>query len=171
MDNLLTLDKLVEAIIQRESSGRPDAVSKSGAVGLMGIMPQDFMQSPRRNVPSVFDAARQLGFDVAPEQETRETAMMLLKDPEINTMLGEAYLMELMSKYRGDTEASLTAYNAGPEKYDRLGSAEAMDIPEQREYSRKISQGYKTMFGNELPQNLGVLASPFPRLRPKGLLD
>jgi soluble lytic murein transglycosylase-like protein len=171
MDNLLTFDKLVEAVIQRESSGRPDVVSKGGAVGLMGIMPKDFMQSPRKNVPSVFDAARELGFEIAPEQENYETAVMLLKDPEINTILGETYLKELMSKYRGDTEASLTAYNAGPKKYDLLGSAEAMDIPEQREYSRKVSKDYKTMFGNELPENLGVLVSPRPRPRPKGLLD
>jgi soluble lytic murein transglycosylase-like protein len=171
MDDLLTFDKLVQAVIQRESSGRPDARSSAGAVGLMGIMPGDFMQSPRRNVPSVFDAARSLGFDVQPNQETRETAEMLLADPAVNTMLGEAYLKELMTKYRGDTEGALTSYNAGAAEYDARGSAENMRHQEQREYAQKVSEDYENMFGKPLPQNLGVLVSPRPRPRPKGLLN
>ena len=171
MDDLLTFDKLIQAVIQRESSGRNDAVSGGGAIGLMGIMPGDFMQSPRRNVPSVFDAARSLGFSIAPDQETRETAEALLKDPSVNTMLGEAYLKELMSKYGGDTEGVLTSYNAGPDEYDIRGSAKNMRLEEQRDYAQKVSQDYENMFGRKLPENLGVLVSPVPRIRPKGLLE
>ncbi len=171
MDDMLTFDKLVQAVIQRESSGRPRAVSKSGAVGLMGIMPEDFMQSPRRNVPSVFDAARALGYPIAKTDETRDMAVMLLKDPEINMAVGQPYLKELLSKYRSDAEGALTAYNAGPAEFDRRGSAAGMTKKEQREYARKVGEDYESLFGSALPSNFGVLVSPRPKLRPKGLLD
>lgn len=170
-ENLLTFDKLVQALIQQESSGRSGAVSPAGAIGLMGIMPEDFMQSPRRNVPSVFEAARALGYDISPQDETKSMAIELLKDPEINMAVGQPYLHELMSKYGSDTESSLTAYNAGPDKYDRFGSAAALDLPEQRTYAKDVSEEYETLFGSPLPKNLGVLVSPRPPARPQGLLN
>ena len=169
MDNALTFEKLMQAVAMRESSQNPNAVSDAGAVGLLGIMPGDAMQGMRKNVPTVFEAAEQLGFQ--PEDRSKEMAAGLLKDPVINSMIGEAYMRELLSKYGGDTEAVLTAYNAGPGKFDRVGSAAGMDIQEQREYAKKVGEDYKNMFGSELPSNLGVLSSPRPKSRPQGLLD
>lgn len=166
MDNdLLTFEKLMQAIAMRESSMNPSAVSDAGAVGLLGIMPGDAMKGLRSGVPTVWEAADSLGF-VAPDS-SREAAVGLLKVPSINSAIGESYINELMNKYYGDTEAVLTSYNAGPGKYDRLGSAAAMDIPEQREYARKVSEDYESFFGSPLPENLGVLQSPRPQTRPK----
>ena len=172
MDDLITFDKLVEALIRRESSGRADAISDGGAVGLMGIMPKDFMQSPRRNVPSIFDVARDAGFEIGPEDETKDMAIQLLKDPELNMAVGRPYLRELMDVFDNDTEGSLTAYNAGVKGYVDAGSSAAnMDTREAREYSTKLSKDYKDIFGSSLPDNLGTLTSPRPRRRPRGLLD
>jgi soluble lytic murein transglycosylase-like protein len=169
MDDLLTFDKLMQAVAMRESSQNPNAVSSGGAVGLLGIMPGDAMAGMRNNVPTVFEAAEQLGF--APETQDRQTAVRLLKDPEINSMIGEAYMKELLNKYGGDAEAVLTSYNAGPNKFDRIGSAAGMDIEEQREYAKMVGEDYKNMFGSTLPSNLGVLFSKRPQARPVGLLD
>ena len=168
-DDLLTFEKLMQAIALRESSNDPRSVSDKGAVGLLGIMPGDAIKGMRRRVPKVFDLAEELGFDVG--DRTRDTAVELLKDPEINSIIGEAYMRELLTKYGGDAEATLTAYNAGPDKYDRLGSAAAMDIPEQKEYASKVGEDFKSLFGFDLPKDLGVLAPPRPRARPKGLLQ
>lgn len=169
MDNLLTFDKLMQAVAMRESSQNPNAVSSGGAVGLLGIMPGDAMAGMRNNVPTVFEAAEQLGFE--PATRDKQAAISLLKDPAINSMIGEAYMKELLNKYGGDTEAVLTSYNAGPGKFDRVGSAAGMDIEEQREYAKMVSEDYKNMFGSHLPNNLGVLSSPRPQPRPVGLLD
>lgn len=168
-DDLLTFEKLMRAIAMRESSMNPNAVSSAGAVGLFGIMPSDAMQGMRTNVPTVWDAAKSQGF--SPEFEDRKTAISLLKDPEVSGALSGAYIQELMNKYYGDTEGVLTSYNAGPNKYDRLGSAAAMDIPEQQEYARKVSEDYSNFFGAPLPDNLGVLVSRRPQVRPRGLME
>ena len=171
MADPITYQNLLDAIIQRESSGNPRARSKAGAIGLMGIMPADAMEGMREGVPDVFSAARSLGYAIDPADETRDMAEMLLQQPDINTLIGEKYLQELLKKYRGDTEGTLTAYNAGPAAYDKAGSAAALGPKEQREYSGKVSEDYNTLFGRPLPKNLGVLVSPRPPQRPKqGLL-
>ena len=168
-DDLLTFDKLMQAIAMRESTMNPNAVSPAGAVGLFGIMPNDAMQGMRANVPTVWEAAEAQGF--SPEFRDRKTAVSLLKDPNVNSAISEAYVQDLMNKYYGDTESVLTSYNAGPGKYDRLGSAAAMDIPEQQEYAQKVSEDYSNFFGSNLPQNLGALFSQRPRTRPVGLME
>ena len=168
-DNLVTFDKLMQAIAMRESGLNPNAESTAGALGLFGIMPGDAMDGMRSNVPTVWEAAEMQGFQ--PPDQTRASAEDLLRDPVVNRTIGEAYARELLSKYRGDTEAVLTAYNAGPYKYDRLGSAAAMDLQEQREYAQKVSQDYQNFFGYPLPSNLGVLTSPRPPARPRNLLE
>ena len=168
-DDLVTFDKLMQAIAMRESTMNPNAVSDAGAVGLLGIMPKDAMRGMRDGVPTVWEAAEAEGLQ--PPDQTLDSAISLLKDPAINSMIGEQYAQELMNKYYGDTEGVLTAYNAGPGKYDRLGSAAAMDIPEQQEYARKVSEDYANFFGAPLPQNLGVLVSPRPQVRPRGLME
>lgn len=167
-DDLLTFEKLMQAVAMRESSNDPSKVSDGGAVGLLGIMPKDAMKGMRENVPKVFDVAEELGFDV--NDRTLESAVGLLKDPVINSIIGEAYMRELMTKYGGDTEATLTAYNAGPGKFDRVGSAAAMDKKEQREYASKVGDDFKNLFGFDLPKDLGVLSSMRPRPRATGLL-
>jgi soluble lytic murein transglycosylase-like protein len=169
-NEMLTLNKLIEAIGQRESSGRFDAISDGGAVGLLGIMPEDAMEGFRRGVPTVWDVASGLGFE--PVDKSKESAIALLKDPEVNMGIAVPYLTELMNKYNGNTQDVLTAYNAGPEKYDRAGlDPSRLDKAEQKTYAKDVSKDYFDIFGEELPENLGVLTSPRPKSRPKGLLQ
>ena len=77
---------LVEAIIQVESSFRPDAVSQSGATGLMQLMPR---------------TARDL--DVIDRYNPRE-----------NIHGGVKYISELMKRFDNNMTLVIAAYNAGP---------------------------------------------------------
>jgi len=79
---------LVRAVIRQESAFLPGAVSRSGARGLMQIMPAN---------------ARRLGF--RPDE---------LWDPAKNIMAGVRLLAVLLKRYRGDVVSSLVAYNARP---------------------------------------------------------
>ncbi len=77
---------LVKKVIQVESGWNPYAVSKSGAMGLMQLMP---------------DTARILGVTNP-------------FDPEQNIRAGVRYLKYLLDLFGGDLEKALAAYNAGP---------------------------------------------------------
>lgn len=104
-------DPLFSALIQQESGGNPNAVSNKGALGIAQVMPATAMQ-PGFGVPSVFDIARTMGRRV--KTETREVAKDLLRDPDINTMFGKAYLNTMIEKNGGDINKALAAYNGGP---------------------------------------------------------
>lgn len=84
-----------------ESSVRPRAESKAGALGLLQLQ-----------VPTAADMARRLR--VPPP--TREE---LLDDPELNVRLGAAYLAWLLPRQEGDWERALMAYNTGPTRFQR----------------------------------------------------
>lgn len=84
---------LLKAVGKAESGFRSDAVSKSGAVGVMQLMPA---------------TARGLG----------------VADPynaEQNIMGGAKFLKNLLTRYEGDVELALAAYNAGPGNVDKYG--------------------------------------------------
>lgn len=84
--------ELIEAVIQQESAGRPQAVSAKGAGGLMQLMA---------------DTAREMGVsDVF--------------DPEENVMGGSRYLKMLLDEF-GDLPLALAAYNAGPQAVRKYG--------------------------------------------------
>lgn len=82
--------ELVNAVIHHESSGDPNAVSSTGATGLMQIEPS---------------VAKDYGID--PEK---------LKDPEINRRLGTRYLSDLIARSGGDERKALISYNQGPNR-------------------------------------------------------
>jgi soluble lytic murein transglycosylase-like protein len=107
--NALTPD-LLRAVIQRESAGRPCAVSNAGAMGLMQIMPQ---------------TAQYLG-------------LMAPFDPASNVEAGSRYLRELLDRYGGDLVLALAAYNAGPRRVDEAGGIPP--IPETQDYVRGITK-------------------------------
>jgi hypothetical protein len=125
----------IAAVINAESNGNQDVVSRMGAVGLMGVMPT----GP--------------GLEWRPSQET-------LKDPEINLSWGVAILTEIIKQSGGDVAAALAAYSGGwdqassrvPQEYsarvlDNYARAIAVrtnispDIATQWTIATEISQG------------------------------
>lgn len=89
----------IEAVIIAESSGRPQAVSRKGARGLMQITP-----IAEQDVLARFPRIRQGD----------------LFDPAYNLQVGCAYLGYLHRRFEGDLPAALAAYNMGPTRLRRL---------------------------------------------------
>ena len=85
---------MVLAVIQVESRFDPTAVSAQGAIGLMQL------QGP---------TARDLAMDLGLEW----TGDDLLFNPDLNVLLGCAYLRGLLDRF-GDQDAALAAYCSGP---------------------------------------------------------
>ncbi len=86
-------NKLLKAVAKVESNYNPNAVSSSGASGVMQLMP---------------DTARGLGVtDVF--------------DVEQNIHGGAKYLSQLYKKYEGNLELTLAGYNAGPGNVAKYG--------------------------------------------------
>ena len=171
MDNQFIFSDLINALIARESKGDPMAVSEKGAIGLMQVRPEYAHDLYGTNAPSVFDAARQRGFDVPAEDVA--TARGLLFDPEINMAVGDPYLRDLFRAFGGDMNNALTAYNAGPDAMqDVLARGEGpQDMGQQaREYSGHIRQLYRDATGKELPNQIDLQQLTRPRQRPSGLL-
>ena len=99
---------LLAGLMISESSGRPDAVSHKGAMGLFQLMPATARWR-----------AEKLGLEPPTDAE-------LLEDPVLNARLGADNLAWLLSLYDDDVEQALVAYNAGPgrlqEFIDEAGS-------------------------------------------------
>lgn len=84
---------LVKAIMATESSGNPNAVSPVGAEGLMQLMPAT---AQAYGVANPFD-------------------------PGQNLTAGTQFIDGLLSKYGGNVDYALAAYNWGPGNLDRKG--------------------------------------------------
>ena len=84
---------LLFGLIRQESVFTENAKSRSGALGLMQVMPSTgrhlFRKENGKGRPD-------------------------LNDPEANLRLGARYLKQLLDAFPGDTAAALAAYNAGP---------------------------------------------------------
>lgn len=84
----------VYAITRTESRFQTDAVSSSGAKGLMQLMPT-----------TAKEAAKKLG--------VAYSATKLTSDPEYNAQLGSSYLADQLQTYNGSLLLAAAAYNAG----------------------------------------------------------
>jgi soluble lytic murein transglycosylase len=107
---------LIAAVIYRESRFDPDAVSESGAVGLMQLLP---------------DTAEGIA------ELTGGSAFRVddLYEPELNVRYGSFYLRRLLTKYDGDVELALAAYHAGQGNVDEwLAEGGRIEFAETREY-------------------------------------
>lgn len=82
---------LVAAVIARESSGNPHAVSRAGAKGLMQLMDT-----------------------TAKEMGTRDSF-----DPAQNVRGGARYLRTMLDRFKGDIRKALASYNSGPSAVER----------------------------------------------------
>ncbi len=86
---------LIAAVILQESGGNPQAYSKSGAVGLMQVMPRD-------GIAASFTCNGQPCFGSRP-------TIGELQDPEYNIAYGTRMLAGLVGKY-GDVREALKSY-------------------------------------------------------------
>tara|TARA_R100001594_G_scaffold24385_1_gene47874 strand:+ start:173 stop:727 length:555 start_codon:yes stop_codon:yes gene_type:complete len=84
---------LIKAVVVAESSGRSDAKSPKGAVGLMQLMP---------------NTAKELGVTNP-------------YDPRQNLQGGSKYLSRMMKQFGGDLKKALAAYNWGPGNVSKRG--------------------------------------------------
>ena len=133
---------LAAALVRQESSFDPDARSRSGARGLMQLMPG-----------TAREAARSLGF---------EWSDQLLRVPDANLHMGMAHFAMLLRRYHGNTAVALAAFNAGATPVDRwragAGSAdtgwfvERIPYMETRGYVRSVLRNW-SIYRALYPQN------------------
>lgn len=105
--------QLIRAVIQTESSFRPNVVSPVGAQGLMQLMPA---------------TARDLG-------------VANPFDPEQNVMGGTRYLRQLLDRFDGDLDRALAAYNWGMGNVERRGMDRMPR--ETRDYLVKVKEAVR----------------------------
>jgi soluble lytic murein transglycosylase len=125
---------LLAAVIYQESKFKADARSKSGAIGLMQLLP---------------DTAKGIALHTGGSRFRVED----LYDPEINVRYGAWYLHHLLLKY-GDEQDALAAYNAGQDNVDRWRRAgKGIQFAETRAYVDRVEQLkriYRRAYGPEL---------------------
>jgi len=107
-------EALLMAVMAVESNFDHRAVSEKGAMGLMQLMPAT----------------------------AKDMYVADAWDPMQNIEGGARYLRILANQYGGDMVKTIAAYNAGPDAVRRAGG-DVPDIPETREYVRKVVALYQ----------------------------
>ncbi len=122
--------ELLASVVKAESGGHPHAVSRTGARGLMQLMPGTAQQF------GVHDAFR----------------------PDQNIAGGSAYLDQLLTRYRDNLALALAAYNAGPAAVDRYHGIPP--YRETRAYVARVMTEFKRRkLALEHAQNSRTIAS------------
>ena len=130
--------QLVKLVIEKESQFNPNAVSKSGAIGLMQLMPE---------------TAEILGVEDPYE-------------PWENIRGGVSYLRDLFDIFDDDVDLALAAYHAGPGLVRELQRVPS--IPETIEYVDYILSRYApAQYRKEVYFTLTDEGTPFITNRPK----
>lgn len=116
----------VSAVICAESHFNKDAVSHTGAIGLMQIMPDTGAW-----------AAKKMGM--------KDFSADMLTDPKTNISIGCWYLSYLSKLFDGDAKKMLAAYNAGPAKVQEwINDGKMDDIPykDTENYLKIVEKNY-----------------------------
>ena len=128
---------LALAVSRQESAFNAAAISSSGALGLMQLLPG-----------TARDVASRVGVPFIQDKLTR--------DPGYNVTLGSQYLAEMLQRFGGSYEIALAAYNAGPNrvarwlettgdprgsKIDMVDWIESIPFRETRNYVQRIMEG------------------------------
>ncbi len=117
---------LLAGVIYQESKFRAHARSRSGAIGLMQLLPATAKGIALHTGGSRFRVSD-------------------LDDPEINVRYGSWYLRHLLDKY-GDERTALAAYNAGQDNVDRWrAEGEGIAFAETRHYVNRVEH-LKTLY-------------------------
>ena len=149
---------LLFGLIRQESVFAENAKSRSGALGLMQVMPSTgrllYRKENGKGRPD-------------------------LNDPDANLRLGARYLRQLLDAFPGDTAAALAAYNAGPGRVRAWKKAsglapedeflESIPFGETRLYVKRVLfyQGsYAALYGLPLEDAPPVASLPSPEPRP-----
>ena len=128
---------LIHAIIRQESMFDAGAVSPSGALGLMQLMP-----------PTARSVAGKLKI-------RKFNPNNLTNDPRTNVVLGSSYLADLVDKYSGSYVMAIAGYNAGPGRVngwlgengdprprldDMIDWVEKISVSETRNYVQRVME-------------------------------
>jgi soluble lytic murein transglycosylase len=128
---------LLAAVIYQESKFHADARSKSGAIGLMQLLPDTALGIAQRTGGTRFEVSD-------------------LYKPELNVRYGAWYLRHLLNKY-GDERLALAAYNAGQQNVDQWRAANAgIAFAETRSYVDRVEHlktVYRRAYGGRLSTN------------------
>ncbi len=109
--------ELLLGIVHAESSFDPNAISKSGAVGLFQLMP---------------GAARDMGVQL-PDSAVLDRRRDPRFDPMVNADAGIRYFAHLLQRFDWNYALAIAAYNAGPGRV-------ASDIPQRSETERYVGR-------------------------------
>ena len=129
---------LLQAVMKVESNFDPFAVSRSGAIGLMQIMPLTAMSA--------------MGLRGSPQSLRQQ-----LQDPAINVHAGALYLRSLMDTFTHRLDLALAAYNAGTGNVRKAGNR----VPPNGEtprFVKKVTELYASIKATALAAE-GLAAS------------
>jgi soluble lytic murein transglycosylase-like protein len=129
--NLPNVDTLAKAMTGVESGGDPNAESNKGAIGLMQVEPA-----------TAAGIAKEIGDTNFPADLEKQKEY--LKNPDVSMTYGKRYLGDMLTKYHGDEEAALIAYNGGPARADawlKAGRDDSVLPQETSDYYRKVMAG------------------------------
>ena len=106
-------EALIQAVVEIESAYDPDAISRTGAVGLMQLMPA---------------TARRYG-------------VANRRNPSANLAGGTRYLKDLLERFDSNLDLAIAGYNAGENAVEKFGNR-IPPFDETQNYVRKVLQLY-----------------------------